>query len=623
MDKETTYRFADLAAGLDPFVLIPALVQATGDEDLLRDAMPYAMEPDRSADALPVALMRRIEERTAEVLSQPSRQAAISGDTLRAMADFATGQAVPEDYVQMLLEEAGIVDRAIDQLVSLPPADTDQTPLSVAIVGAGVFAIALGVYLKRAGVPFVIYEKSEGLGGTWTDSRYPGCGVDTASHLYVYSFALNPDWPRYFSKQKDVLGYLERVVDRFGLAEHMRFGITVDAARYDEAGRRWTLTARTRSGEQLDVDASVLVSCVGQLNVPSKPAIPGLESFDGPVVHTARWSDDVSVNGKRVALIGAAASAVQLGPTIAPEVRELTVFQRSPQWLSFRPNYHLPVDPREKLAFQAIPRFINWYRLSVLWQFGDRLFPALLKTDDGRPSTANDDLRKLWEAHIRNKLQDRPDLLKKALPDFPPLTKRVPVDFGWLDMLKQDNVQLVTERIECVTRDAIITADGAAHPADLIVLATGYQATRMLQTIRIEGRDGCDLQEKWHGDDARAYLGMAVPGFPNFFTMYGPNTNLGHGGSLMFQAECQARYIVTAIRAMTDRSATEIECRPEVFDTFNDELDRQMERTVWTTPGVTNWFKNSRGRIVTNWPWSLQSYWQRTHSFVPSEYVIL
>ena len=612
--------FAKIAARLDPFLLIPALVQATGDESLLRDAMPYALAPDRSAGSLPDALHRRIEERAGEVLNAAPQPSSPSPELLRAMVDFAAGQKVPEEYVPMLLEEAGVVDRAVDRLEALDPAPAERASFSVAIVGAGVFAIALAVYLKRAGLPFVIYERTESLGGTWADSRYPGCGVDTASHLYSYSFALNPDWPRYFSKQKDVLDYLEGIVDRYGLREHMRFGVTVESARYDEKSCRWAFVARTSAGERLDLDANVLVSCVGQLNVPATPDISGLASFAGPVLHTARWRDDVDLTGKRVALIGAAASAVQLGPTIAPQVAELVIFQRSPQWLSFRPNYHQPVDAAEKLAFRAIPHFINWYRLSLLWQFGDRLFPALLKADDGAASPENSALREIWEDYFRGKLKDRPDLLEKALPDFPPLAKRVPVDFGWLEMLKRDNVRLVTDRIERVTPEGLSTQDGAAHPADVIVLATGYQATRMLQTIRIEGRDGRDLQEEWRGDDARAYLGMTVPGFPNLFVMYGPNTNLGHGGSLMFQGECQARYIMTALRYMVGRKAQEIECRHEVFDDFNAEIDQQMERTVWTTAGVTNWFKNSKGRIVTNWPWPLQAYWQRTRTFTPSEF---
>lgn len=620
MSRETGQATAEIIKKLDPFVLLPALVQATGEEELLHDAMPYAMKADRSFESLPESLRLRVAELLDKAMSDGDHSKfGSSPELLRAMVNFAAGAEVPEEYVTMLLEESGVVARAVDQLDPLP-SSSEKGSHSVAIIGAGVFAIALAYYLKRAGIPFTIYEKSDRLGGTWADSRYPGCSVDTASHLYVYSFALNPDWPRYFSKQQDVLDYLERVVDKFGLREHMRFGVSIESARYDEQSRRWKLTARTSEGETQGLDANILVSCVGQLNVPSVPDIPGLQNFSGPVLHTARWPEDASLAGKRVALIGAAASAVQLGPTIAPEVKELTVFQRSPQWFSYRPNYHQSVSTEIKSAFRDIPNYINWHRLTLLWQFGDRLYPALLNDEEGRPSAANSEQRKQWESYIREKLKDRPDLLEKALPDYPPLTKRVPVDFGWLDMLKRDNVRLVTEGIEQVTPEGLITVDGTLHPVDAIVLATGYQATQMLQTVRIEGRQGSDLHQEWKQDDARAYLGMTVPGFPNFFMMYGPNTNLAHGGSLMFQSECQARFIVTALRHMAEQKVDEIECREEIFRAFNAELDQQMERTVWTTPDVSNWFKNSQGRIVNNWPWPLQAYWNRTGIFVPSEF---
>jgi 4-hydroxyacetophenone monooxygenase len=609
--------------GLDPYVLIPALVHATGDEALLHDAMPYAMASGRGPNDLPADLRQRTKTLLHSALADRAAAPRPSDALLRKMVDFATGTKVPAEYVPMLLEESGVVTRTEDTAPPLPEAKFNAGAISVAIVGAGVFAIAVAIYLKRAGIPFVIYEKSDAIGGTWHDNRYPGCGVDTTSHFYVYSFALHPGWPRYFSKQPDVLAYLESCVDCFGLREHIRFGVTVEAARYDEAARQWSLTARDAGGGEIAIDATAVISCVGQLNVPSIPAIPGLEAFEGPAVHTARWQPGLSLAGKRVALLGSGASAVQVGPSIAAEVEDLLVFQRSPQWLSSRPNYHQPVKPDELWALDQVSHYINWHRLQIIWQFGDRLYPALIKAPDGRGvSDANNQLREMWADYIRSKMADRPDLLAKVLPDYPPLAKRVPVDFGWFDMLKRDNVRLVTDRIDHVEAGGVVTANGVLHPVDAIVLATGFQATRMLQTIRIEGRDGRELQDVWDGDDARAYLGITVPGFPNFFIMYGPNTNLGHGGSLMFQAECQARYIASALRHLISTEASEIECRPDVFDAYNDAVDEQLDRTVWNTPGVNNWFKNSRGRIVTNSPWSLLGYWERTRHFHPDDFLV-
>jgi 4-hydroxyacetophenone monooxygenase len=242
--------------------------------------------------------------------------------------------------------------------------------------------------------------------------------------------------------------------------------------------------------------------------------------------------------------------------------------------------------------------------------------------DGLQASAQSNGLRELFTAYIRSKLADRPDLLEKVVPDYPPMAKRIPIDFGWFDMLKRDNVELVNDAIDHIEADAVVTVDGRRHEADLIVLATGFEATRMLQTVPVKGRGDAELQQVWSGDDPRAYLGMMVPGFPNFFIMYGPNTNLGHGGSLIFQIECQARYVASAIGHLASTGAGAMEVSKEACDAYNEELDLLLDRTVWNLPGVNNWFKNSRGRIATNSPWRLVDYWQRTRRFDPSVCVI-
>ncbi len=618
MTSDSPYR--EMIETLDPFVLVPALTQASSDAHLLRELMPLAMKPHRRPEDLGEGFVSRAANMLERVLCNRSGETSIPEDFFREMVNFAAGTEVPAEYLPMLLLESGVKPRAAGGPASLPRTAKGSAAPDVAIIGAGAVGIALGYHLRQAGIPFEIYEKNRQLGGTWTDARYPGCSVDTASHLYSFSFALNPDWPRHFSKQADVLDYLGRTAERFGLMERIHLGTAVESAVYDENTARWRFSLRKADGSTEMREAKILVSCVGQLNVPSIPKLPGLDGFEGQIIHTARWPAEFNPAGKRIALIGTAASAVQLGPTIAPEVAQLIVFQRSPQWLSHRPNYHHPVGDGLRRAFHEIPHFLNWYRLRLLWEFGDRLYPALLKGEDGKPSAANEAQRRIWTDYIRDKLQGRPDLLDKVLPDFPPLAKRVPVDFGWLDMLKRENVRLVTERLERVSAVGPVTADGVEHAVDAIIFATGYEATRMLQTIRVQGRQGVDLHQAWKVDDARAYLGMSVPGFPNFFIMYGPNTNLAHGGSLMFQGECQARYITAALTRMAEEGADEIECREAPFEAFNDELDKQIDRTVWVTPGVSNWFQNSQGRIVTNWPWSLQNYWERTSRFEPADF---
>lgn len=608
----------------DPFLLIASLASRGADAGLLEEAMPFALRGvERKADDLPDDLRKRLKARAHEHLGRgPQSPLPRSDPKWRQIVNFAAGVAVPDEYVDMLMEEASIWPRRLYQPDQSPPRPGSAP--EVAIIGAGLSGIGIAVYLKKAGIPFTIYEKNPASGGTWYDNRYPGCGVDTASHIYTYSFALNPAWKRYFSKQADVLDYVESCIERFDLRPHIRFGCSVSGAEYDEEARRWRVSVATEAGEELEVSSDILVSAVGQLNVPALPRVAGLDSFRGDVVHTAQWRPDVAVEGRRVAMIGSGASAVQAGPTMAPAASKFLVFQRSPQWLSSRPLYHQPTRAEDLWAFAHIPDYLNWHRLALFWQFGDRLYPSLMLEDgpEGpRLSAQSNDVRRLFTTYIHEKLADRPDLIEKVVPDYPPLAKRVPIDFGWFDMLKRDNVELITDAIDHVEADAIVTADGRRHEVDTIVLATGFQATRMLQSVPIRGRDGAELQKVWSGDDPRAYLGMMVPGFPNLFIMYGPNTNLGHGGSLIFQIECQARYIVSAISHLASGTSREVEVRPEVCDAYNEELDRLLERTVWNSPGVNNWFKNSRGRIATNSPWRLVDYWSRTRSFDPADCV--
>ncbi|MEX0409549.1 NAD(P)/FAD-dependent oxidoreductase [Aquibium sp. LZ166] len=625
MTKKSDVAARQMIEGADPYLLIATLACCDADGTLLEEAMPYAMRgiADRTAADLPDDLRARLTERALAHLASGNAQALPPSDPRwRRIIDFAAGAPVPDEYVDMLMEEGGLWPRRLYQS-ELPPASVKRTP-EVAIVGAGLSGIGLGVYLKKAGIPFTIYEKNPRPGGTWFDNRYPGCGVDTASHIYSFSFALNPSWKRYFSKQGDVLDYIETCIDRFDLRPHIRFDTKVSDTRYDEKDRRWRF-ATEAGGETRQHDADVLVSAVGQLNVPSVPRLKGLDSFKGEVVHTAEWRPEINYAGKRVALIGSGASAVQLGPSIAPSVAKLTAFQRSPQWLSSRPLYHQPVREEDLWLFENVKSYMNWYRMTLFWQFGDRLYPTLMMEEGPnglRASAQSDGVRELFTKYIREKLADRPDLIEKVVPDYPPMAKRIPIDFGWFDMLKRDNVELVSDAIDHIEPDAVVTADGRRHEVDLIVLATGFEATRMLQTVPVKGRDGVELQKVWSGDDPRAYLGIMVPGFPNFFIMYGPNTNLGHGGSLIFQIECQARYVASAISHLASTGAAAIEVGKEACDDYNRELDQLLDRTVWSAPGVNNWFKNSRGRIATNSPWRLVDYWQKTRSFDPSVCII-
>lgn len=602
----------------DPQLLLMILVQLTGDTALLEEFRPFIKKvKEQQPEDIPAEKVAFLRARLSDVLSKdgsvPARDAAVATRILRTMM----GEPVPDEYAPMILEFSGIVPAREEKPIA--PAN-----FRVAIIGSGLLGIAAAVYLQRSGFDVVMIEKTDAPGGTWNDNRYPGCGVDTASHFYTYSFAPNPDWGHYFATQTEIAQYVKDCVKRFGLDRKMRLNTEVRAARYDDKTKQWAVDIQDASGKTETLHVNAVVSAVGQLNVPACPKIEGLDKFGGPVVHTARWPRDLVYKNRRVVLIGAGSSSVQVGPTIAPDVERLIVFQRSPQWFASRVNYHGKVSEVQRWAFRNIPFFWEWYRARLTWAFGDLLWPALFADTKPAPgvkvSKANDEVRTLWTAYIRDKLKNRPELIELMTPPYPPLVKRPPIDNGWFEMIQRDNVDLVRSEVDHVEPGRVVAADGTAYDADIIVLATGFQASRMLQTVHVTGSRGQDIRELWGEDDPRAFLGITVPGFPNFFLMYGPNTNLAHGGNLILHGECQANYVASCLRHLKAQGCDAIEVRREAFDRYVAEVDERLDRSVWSTPGISSWFKNSSGRVTTNSPWRLVEYWQMTRSVDPADY---
>lgn len=605
----------------DPVLLLATLVQLTGDTSLLDEFKPFIRKvKEQKPGDIPADKVEKLRARAIELLRKGIEAKSADPKLLRHAIDVAMGEPVPDDYVPMLIEVAGLAPKR-----EAPPLN--RTDFKVLVIGAGPSGVAAAVYLQKAGIPFVMIEKSSEPGGSWNDNRYPGCGVDTASHFYSYSFAPNPNWPRYFSLQPQIKKYINECVERFDLKPHMRMNTEAREIRYDGAANRWDVDIRNPDGREETLRVNAVVTAVGQLSQPFTPKIPGLETFGGPIVHTARWPERLDYAGKRVALIGAGSSGLQVGPTIAPEVKRLVVFQRSPQWLSTRVEYQGEIGENLRWAFNHIPGYAAWHRLRLVWMFGDTIWPALYvdekPADNVKVSRANDELRAQWAGYIEDKLKDRPDLLAQLMPSYPPLTKRPPVDNGWFDMMKRDNVDLVTSPIDRVEPGRIVAKDGSSHEVDIIILATGFQASRMLQTVSVKGRDGRDLRSLWGEDDPRAYLGITVPGFPNFFVMYGPNTNLGHGGNIIFHGECQANYIVSCVRYLVDTNSSALEVTQAAFDRYTAAVDERIARTVWSTPGVSSWFKNSQGRVTTNSPWRIAEYWHMTREIEPGDYRLI
>ena len=464
---------------------------------------------------------------------------------------------------------------------------------TVAVLGAGAGGIAMGVALKRAGFDFTIYEKNDGVGGTWRDNTYPGAACDVPSHLYSFSFAPNPKWSRTYATQPEILAYLEDCTDRFGLRPHIRTGVAITAARWDDDAQHWLLT--TAAGETYNAD--VLISALGMLNVPFQPDVPGLETFRGRVFHSSRWDHSKPLAGERVASIGTGASAIQYVPAIAPEVEHLTVFQRTPIWVT--PRFDNEYTPEQQRRFEKAPLAARRHRLGIFWTYQRTSFQA---TD---PFTVAQ--TELARSYLERKVAD-PELRAALTPDFPVGCKRPLTSRTWLPALTRPNVRVVTAPIERVTPDGITTSDGEHHAVDTIIFGTGFRAADYLTTVEIVGTGGRPLRERW-ADGAEAYLGLTVSGFPNFFMLYGPNTN--GVNSILFMHEAQAHYVGRALRMMKRRRLTSIDVRADVERAYNTKVQQGMSGTVWVA-GCSNYYTLESGKIVTQLPYSAGEYWLRT-----------
>jgi cation diffusion facilitator CzcD-associated flavoprotein CzcO len=465
--------------------------------------------------------------------------------------------------------------------------------MKIVIVGAGPAGLAMAMRLEQAGhTDFTIVERSRGVGGTWHDNRYPGCGCDVPSHLYCFSFAPKPDWKHKFARQPEIEQYLQRCVEEFGLAPHLQLDTEVLGAQFVDGA--WHI--RTSRG---DLTADVLISGTGQLNRPRIPALPGAESFAGVSFHSARWNDQFDPRGKRVVVIGNGASAAQFVPELVPHVAQLTLLSRTPAYVF--PRKDRAYRGFERWLFRYVPGWRRMYRSWIYWLLESR-FTALYQ---------NSLMGKLvkWMAmrQLRKQVGD-PALRAKLTPAYPVGCKRIVISDDWYPALARDNVSVVTSPIDRITADAVITGDGAAHPADAIIYATGFDSTSFLAPMQIIGPDGTELAHAWR-TGAEAHRGVAVAGFPNLFLLYGPNTNLGHN-SILFMIECQVRYILGLLDELGRRGARKLDVKREAMARSNAELQQTLTRTTWATD-CHSWYKTDDGKITNNWSGRTTQYWWR------------
>jgi len=473
-----------------------------------------------------------------------------------------------------------------------------------------------------------VFEKNSDVGGTWLENTYPGCRVDVASHLFCYSFAQRADWPQHFSDQPELLAYFRRFADDSDLRPIIRLKTTVESIEFDDATATWQVHTTDGHGDG-DLDSfDAVVNATGQLNRPKYPDISGRDSFAGPSFHSARWDHDVDLTGKRVAVIGTGASAAQLIPIVADDAAEVLVFQRTPNWLAPTLDYHADVPDGHRWLLDHVPYYSQWYRFWLFWRYAEGILPAVKVdpewNDSGQSvSAANQELRMLLGMYIGLCFGDRPDLLPKVMPDYPPAAKRIIRDNGiWATTLKRDNVRLITEPIAAIEPDGVRMADGTEHDVDVIVYATGFQASKFLTPMRVTGRKGVDLHEQWDGN-ARAYLGIVAPNFPNFFMLYGPNTNIVVNGSIIYFSECEVHYVMQCLHHILATNVRAIDCRQAVHDRYNERIDEGNKLMAWGASSVNSWYKSDSGRVAQNWPFSLLEFWQQTREIDAADYELL
>ncbi|MFV8836383.1 flavin-containing monooxygenase [Aquisalimonas sp. APHAB1-3] len=624
-DRETDFhalpepeKFRRAVAGANIPTLLLMLVQMTGDFGWLEP--PYCPGRARGLDdndsgGLPQPVQDTIRTAALEAilawrngrplaLPEPDEAAIVH------MLGVATGEAVPPTYGAMVAADlrTGVQDEPPVRPSVPPPAD-----FRVVVIGAGISGLCASYYLQQAGIEHVILEKNDNVGGTWYENRYPGAGVDTPNHLYSFSFAKR-DWERYFALRGEIEAYLEQVAADFGINERTRFGCTVLATEYDETSRQWLTRYTDAEGGEQSLWSNAVISAVGALNVPKVPPIPGLDGFSGRAFHTARWPEDLDVTGQRVAVVGNGASAMQVVPAIADRVESLDIFQRSKQWVAPFDKFQQPVPEPIRFLLREVPLYQAWYRIKLAWSFNDRIHESLQKDPEWSQckrsvNATNDVHRELFVRYIREELGERQDLLPEVLPDYPPFGKRMLLDNGWYRAIAKPNVNLFTDAVASIEGSTVETRSGRRRDVDVLVLATGFDAVRFLGSYEVRGRDGVTLREVWGEDNAQAYLGVAVPGFPNLFTLLGPNTGLGHGGSVISIIETQMRYVTEALQTLVEQDLDAVEVREDVHRAYNQKVDAAHENMVWTHEGMDNWYRNSRGRVVVITPFRHDDYW--------------
>ncbi|SFB13684.1 Predicted flavoprotein CzcO associated with the cation diffusion facilitator CzcD [Amycolatopsis marina] len=485
-----------------------------------------------------------------------------------------------------------------------------RTEAGVIIVGSGFSGLGMAIQLRKEGrEDFVILEKAQDVGGTWRDNTYPGCACDIQSHMYSFSFEQNPNWSRSFSPQPEIWDYMRGVAEKYDLYRFVRFGQEMTGARWDEEEGRWHVA--TASGDEFV--GRFLVSGMGALHIPQIPQLPGLERFEGRQFHSAQWDHDYDLRDKRVAVVGTGASSIQFVPQIAKDVRELTLFQRTPPWIMPKPDHEMP--EWTKKLFNKVPGVQRMYRNALYWMLEVRAIG--FNGHAGVMKLA----QKIAKWNIDKNIKD-PRLRAKLTPDYTMGCKRVLISNDFYPALNRQNVDVVTDGIAEVREHSIVDSAGVEREVDAIIFGTGFHVTDAFDNLEVIGREGRNLGKEWATEGMQTHKGITVSGFPNLFFLLGPNTGLGHN-SVVFMIESQIRYVSAAMRLVESAGADGIEARPDSQAQFNSDIQRKLAKGIWTQGGCKSWYLDAKGVNRTVWPGFTWRYWLQTRKVDTSEYSLV
>jgi len=596
-------------AACDLAALRAALIHATGRDDLV------ALGPVATLDPADVERLRALCVEILDTSLPDLELRDVGDDGLRQIMTAITGNTC---------DDADFIIRKEFLGFSEWPYFHEWTPserpipegFRVAVIGSGFNGIGLGVQLGRLGIDFDVYERRTEVGGTWTINRYPDIRVDTLSSTYEFSFEKRYPWSEYFARGPEVRAYLDHISRKFGVMEHTHFEHDLVSAVFDESRDVWQLTFDRPDGSQVHSEANVVVSAAGLFANPKIPDFPGADRFKGVFVHPSRWPEGMSLAGKRVGVIGNGSTGVQLLAPVAEEAGHVTVFQRTPQWISPRDRYGLPIEPEVRWIIDTVPGYWNWCRFTSIMGLFTFHQDFLLTDPDweakgGRITEKSELTRTMLTGYIQSQIGDRPDLLEKLVPDYAPMVRRPVVDNGWYRAVARPNVELVTEAIESMDENGVICADGSSHPLDVLICATGFDVVRYLAPADYVGVGSRRLHDRWADESPRAYAGLMVPGFPNFFMLYGPNSQPVSGGvSLPAWYQMWSAFISKCITTMIDEGHTRVDVTEEAYRDYNERLDVEAAKlTMLTDAGSAkdNYYVQG-GRLQTSAPWETAEY---------------